>query len=413
MIEYGEVLLVAIPAFVVLILIEKIYGMIVSSDYTPWPDAISSMSSGITNILKDVLGIWTVLLAYGWLLDHLAIFNIPSTLIVILIAFVCVDFAYYWIHRWQHKINILWNEHIIHHSSEEFNLACALRQTISVFIKWHVLLFFPAVLGVPESIMAIVVPIHLFMQFWYHTRHIGKMGFLEHIIVTPSHHRVHHAINKEYMDKNFSAIIIVWDKLFGTFQQEIKDVEPIYGVTRPVQTWNPFKINFQHLWILIKDAYYSKSFLDGIIIWFKPTGWRPNKSEKTYSIQRIEDPKKQQKYNTKMSGTLQFWSGLQLLFNLFLTIVLFSSLRYLSYDEMISIGVLVFVGIYSFTDLMDLNRYNWIFEFSRVALIFIFIQYELLNSINPLIQYFIVSWMLISLIHSFFVCYRLNQIVIE
>ena len=117
-------------------------------------------------------------------------------------------------------------------------------------------------LGVPDEVIGVVAPLHLFAQFWYHTQHINKMGFLEKIIVTPSHHRVHHAINQEYIDKNLDQIFIFWDKLFGTFQEELKEVPPVYGITRPVRTWNPVKINFQHLWLLIKDAWRTKSWKD-------------------------------------------------------------------------------------------------------------------------------------------------------
>jgi sterol desaturase/sphingolipid hydroxylase (fatty acid hydroxylase superfamily) len=125
-----------------------------------------------------------------------------------------------------------------------------------------ILLLPAALLGVPPTVIAVVAPLHLFAQFWYHTRHIGKMGFLEKIIVTPSHHRVHHAINKEYIDKNYGQIFIFWDKMFGTFQEELKEVPAVYGITRPVQTWNPLKINFLHMWLLMKDAWYTRSWKD-------------------------------------------------------------------------------------------------------------------------------------------------------
>ena len=137
-------------------------------------------------------------------------------------------------------MNIFWNRHVIHHSSEEFNLSCALRQSISETIHFSALLMIPAaILGIPSHIFSILAPIHLFMQFWYHTRIIGSLGFLEKFIVTPSHHRVHHAINSEYLDKNYGQILIIWDKMFGSFQKELKDVEPIYGILRPAKTWNP------------------------------------------------------------------------------------------------------------------------------------------------------------------------------
>jgi hypothetical protein len=119
-----------------------------------------------------------------------------------------------------------------------------------------------ALLGVPTSVIAITLPLHLFLQFWYHTKHIKKMGFLENILVTPSHHRVHHAINPEYLDKNHSQIFIFWDKIFGTFQAELDDVPPVFGITRPAHTWNPIKINFQHLALLIKDAWRAENWKD-------------------------------------------------------------------------------------------------------------------------------------------------------
>ena len=123
-----------------------------------------------------------------------------------------------------------WNRHIIHHSSEEFNLSCALRQSISTIFRFSAILMIPAaLLGIPAYIFAILAPIHLFMQFWYHTRVVNKMGILEYILVTPSHHRVHHAINPEYLDKNYSQIFIIWDKMFNTFQPELDDVKPVYG----------------------------------------------------------------------------------------------------------------------------------------------------------------------------------------
>src|SRR5690606_36462730 len=121
-----------------------------------------------------------------------------------------------------HQVNVFWNEHLIHHSSEEFDLACALRQPISNIVTWIPVFIFPAaLLGVPPEVIAILTPIHVFAQYWYHTRYIGKLGFLEYIIVTPSHHRVHHAQNPEYLDKNLVLIFIFWDKMFGTFQEEL------------------------------------------------------------------------------------------------------------------------------------------------------------------------------------------------
>jgi hypothetical protein len=169
-----------------------------------------------------------------------------------------------------------------------------------------------AVFGVPTNVIAVIAPLHLFAQLWYHTCHIKKMGWLEHIIVTPAHHRVHHAINPEYLDKNFGQIFIFWDKLFGTFQEEREDIPAVYGITIPVRTWNPIKINFTHLWLLIKDAWHTQSWKDKFRIWLMPLGWRPSDVVDTYPIYKIEDVYHFTKYETNASKSLKIYLWFQL-----------------------------------------------------------------------------------------------------
>ena len=198
-------------------------------------DTVSSLSSAITMVIKNVLGLSFTILSYKWIEERVALTHITTNGLTYVIAFICLDFSHYWIHRIDHKINFFWNSHIVHHSSEEFDLACAVRQPISSFVKIFSLFLLPAaLLGISPLVIATVTPIQFFAQFWYHTRYIKRMGFLEHILVTPSHHRVHHAFNKEYMDKNMAQIFIIWDKLFGTFQEERADIIPVYGITRPM-----------------------------------------------------------------------------------------------------------------------------------------------------------------------------------
>ena len=234
---YTTALLFAIPFFLGLVLFEIAYGYFIKKQTHNVMDTVSSLSSGLTNIIKDSLGLVLVLVSYPLFLDYLSVFNIETSWLVYVIAFIAIDFASYWNHRLSHKINFFWNQHVIHHSSEEFNLACALRQSISNLIGYYAILLIPAaILGVPNEVIAILAPIHLFAQFWYHTKHIGKLGFLEYIIVTPSQHRVHHAINDVYIDKNLAAIFCVWDRCFGTFQEELDEVPPVYGVLKPANT---------------------------------------------------------------------------------------------------------------------------------------------------------------------------------
>ncbi|MEY4739394.1 MAG: hypothetical protein RLZZ05_778, partial [Bacteroidota bacterium] len=183
---YGKILLIAMPIFLLLVLLEKWYGWRKGRDTVRTMDMVSSLASGITNVTKDVLGLSVAIISYGWMVKHFAITRIEEGLVVYVIAFIALDFSGYWIHRIQHTTNVFWNAHIIHHSSEEFNLACALRQSISVFFKLFTFFLLPAaLLGVPGNVIAIVAPLHLFIQFWYHTQHIDRMGILEKIIVTP------------------------------------------------------------------------------------------------------------------------------------------------------------------------------------------------------------------------------------
>lgn len=360
---YGKIILIAMPAFLLLVLFEKWYGWYRGKETVRTLDMISSLSSGITNVTKDVLGLSLVVISYEWMVDQLAITRVPNGFFTYLIAFIALDFAGYWIHRIAHEYNVFWNNHIIHHSSEDFNLACALRQSISSIIKIFTIFLLPAaILGVPGQVIAIVAPLHLFAQFWYHTQHIGKMGFLENIIVTPSHHRVHHAINKEYMDKNYGQIFIIWDKLFGTYQEELADVPAVYGITRPVRTWNPIKINFMHLWLLIKDAWHTQRWKDKLRIWFMPTGWRPDDVAAKFPVYKIEDVYHFEKYDTGHTKTMVSWSWVQLAITLLFISYLFGNIAAIGSPDMFIYGAFVFLQVYAFTELMDRSTYAWIWE---------------------------------------------------
>lgn len=360
---YGKILLIAMPAFLLLVLFEKWYGWYKGYDTVRGMDMISSLSSGITNVTKDVLGLSISILTYEWFVNRIAVYHIQATVWAYIIAFIVIDFADYWVHRLDHKINIFWNSHIVHHSSEEFNLACALRQSISVFIRLFTFLLIPAaLLGVPAEVIAVVAPIQLFAQFWYHTRHIKKMGVLEKIIVTPSHHRVHHAINPEYIDKNLSQIFIIWDKIFGTFQEELPDKPPVFGITRPVSTWNPIKINFQHLWLLIKDAWRTKNWKDKMRIWFMPTGWRPDDVAEKHPLYKIEDVYHFEKFNPASSTLLYTWSWVQITILLLLISWLFGNLAAIGSPGIFVYGAFIFVYVYAFTELMNRNKFAIVWE---------------------------------------------------
>jgi sterol desaturase/sphingolipid hydroxylase (fatty acid hydroxylase superfamily) len=405
--QYGKILLIAMPAFLILVLFEKWYGWYKNNDTVRNMDMISSLSSGITNATKDVLGLSITIIGYSWMVNNLAIVHVKSSWLCYVIAFFALDLTGYLVHRIDHEYNIFWNAHIIHHSSEEYNLACALRQSISSFIRLFTIFLLPAAfLGVPAEVIGIVAPLHLFAQFWYHTRHINKMGFLEKIIVTPSHHRVHHAINKEYLDKNYGQIFIFWDKWFGTFQEELPNIPAVYGITRPAQTWNPIKINFMHLFLLIKDAWRTKSWRDKWRIWFMPTGWRPTDVAEKYPVYKIDDVYHFEKYQTKNSSLFNIWVLIQLIVLFLFVSFFFGNIAQIGSPGMFLYGGFIFLFVYAFTEQMDNNPNAWIWEIlkSSIGLSIIYLSGDWfgVNKISSNLSLIVTVYLFLSVLICFY-----------
>ena len=366
---YASLLLWVIPGFMVLMTVEILYGHVIGKQTYSFMDTISSLSSGMTNTLKNSLGLVLIIIPYPYILNSIKLVSLESSLTLYVVAFVCIDFASYWNHRLNHKINIFWNRHVIHHSSEEFNLACALRQSISAWIGFGALFLIPAaILGVSPKVISLLVPLHLFAQFWYHTQHIGKLGFLEYIIVTPSQHRVHHAINPIYIDKNLSGIFCVWDRIFGTFQEELDEEPPVYGVLKPVKTWNPILINWQHAFNVIQDAYNSKSFVDKLRVWFMPTGWRPNDVIEKFPRAITVDIKNRIKYGPKYSSFLKLVALFHFISINFLLLFFLQNFSDLTTSFKLIYGLIIFVSIFGFTSLFDF--YSWAPNFEILRSVF-------------------------------------------
>jgi alkylglycerol monooxygenase len=402
---YGAALNAVIPIFFLLFAIELLVERRRGLHVTRSMDSISSFSSGVTNVIKDVLGLSIGIISYEWLVDRVALIHLEATWMLYLVGFIAVDFQGYWVHRWSHEINFLWNRHIIHHSSEEFNLSCALRQSISTIINYFTILLLPAaLLGVPVEVIAILAPVHLFLQYWYHTQLIGNMGFLEHIIVTPSQHRVHHAINPIYMDKNYGQIFCLWDRWFGTFQPELASDPPVYGVSRPARTWNPIKINFQHFWLMATDAWRTANWWDKVRVWFMPTGWRPADVTTTYPVYKIADPTTYQKYDTPTTPALTRWSWVQLFFNYGLLVYFFAFIGKIGSPAIFIYGLIIFLAVFAYTELMDINPLAPLYEALKSAVALYTIYYMGMDwfgantLVGPWLTYAVAGYMVLSVV---------------
>ena len=402
---YIKSLFVAVPIFMFLIALEALVAKRRGIRINRQADVITSLSSGLTKIIRDGVKYGFAIIGYSWLVNNLTVFHIENIWLAVIIAFLVQDFTGYCTHRLKHRVNILWNRHIIHHSSEDFNLACALRQSISNAINFSTIFMIPAaLLGVPVKIFIILGPIHFFFQFWYHTQLISKMGLLEYFLVTPSHHRVHHAINPEYIDKNYGQILIIWDKLFGSFQSEINDVKPVYGTLKPVRTWNPVIINFKHLWQLLKDAWRAERYFDKLRIWFMPTGWRPSDVKEKFPLLEVTNPAKQLKYNTNNSGWLFAYSWTQLVithFLLFHLLIIFSShsntMNYLY-------AVVLLLSVFSFTSMLDNSNFAFFAELLKAGLVFALLSIQDFSwyGLQGIPVYLLITYIIFSLVLTFY-----------
>ncbi|HOY27573.1 MAG TPA: sterol desaturase family protein [Flavobacteriales bacterium] len=262
------------PLVIVLLLLEIVYSTVARKGVYNFQDTITNLGTGIGNQCINLAVAFFVYTWYGWLYQF-APWQIPTTWYSMLGLLVISDFVFYWFHRTGHRVNIFWAAHMPHHSSEEMNLSVGLRASFTqrlfqfLFFDWILVLIGFS----PEQVYA-VAAIHLLLAYWHHTRLIKRMGWFERIFVAPAHHRVHHGVNPQYIDKNYSEFLIIWDKLFGSFEDE--DEEVCYGITHPPRTWDPIFINFQYWRQLWSDAWHTRSWWDKLRIWFMPTGWRPS-----------------------------------------------------------------------------------------------------------------------------------------
>lgn len=413
---YAIVLKIAMLYFMVMMLIEWVASIYLNKKvYRPF-DTVSGVSSGITNNVKSFFKLAIVIVSYDWMVEHFAFFQIESNVLIYVLTFIGIDFTSYWSHRWNHEYNLLWNRHIIHHSSEEYNLSAALRQSISSVVQIYFFLYIPlAILGIPTKVIAVVAPLHLFAQFWYHTRLINRMGFLEKIIMTPSHHRVHHAINDEYIDKNYSAIFIFWDKWFGTFQEEMDETPPVYGVKKAVKTWNPILINFVHLWQLIKDAWRAEKLWDKARIWFMPTGWRPADVNEKYPIEYTTDPYTQVKYDTASTPFLIGWCFFQLALHVVVQFHIIALLPDMPYLELLFYGIFVMLSVFSYTTLMDRHKMVMFVELIKTILGFSLVYYHqswfgLNTQLTIAVSVYLLASLLITTYYTYYANESTNQL---
>ena len=250
-------------------------GVAARSSYA-FSDTLNSLSLGLLSQVVGVLAKFIGIAAYAWVFERIALFpdaDVWSHWYGWLGALLLYDLCYYWLHRAGHEVAVFWAAHVVHHQSQEYNLSTALRQTASGGLLGWVFYLPLALLGVPPLLFGIVALVDLLYQFWVHTEHVGKLGWFDRVFCSPSNHRVHHAVNEGYVDRNYGGILVVWDRLFGTFQEEQERC--VYGTRTPLNSWDPLWANLEVYAGLAATAWRTPRWRDKLAVWFKPPGWQP------------------------------------------------------------------------------------------------------------------------------------------
>lgn len=386
-------ILLAIPAFLLLIGIELLAGYLKGKNYFRFSDSITNLNIGIGNQVMGLLYKGLILASMTYIFENFSIFYFPADSVFSWVAcFFLFDFLFYWSHRWSHEMNFFWGAHVVHHQSEEYNLTVALRQS------WfhNLIMFFMfipiAVLGFDPVVFIATAAISTLYQFWIHTKAIGKMPrIIEFIFNTPSHHRVHHAVNEEYLDKNHGAVLIIWDRLFGTFKEET--YEPTYGTTTQFQSFNPTWANFEYYDVMLK-AMKGMKFSDKLKMILARPGWLPDYMGGMQQPQPFKDGRK--KYKSKVSLTAYIYVAIQF------ALIIWGLVAYMSNFENLTLfykgffAALIILSITICGGILEKKKWLMISEYFRLALVgiainhFYYAQYK--------------DWFLTMLIFSI-VCY--------
>ena len=303
-------IILSIPIFFLLIAVELLYSWFSKKGMYRLGDAYANIGCGI---FEQVTGIFVKVIAvglYALVYQNLRIFDIPVNGWTIFLLFLGVDFTYYWAHRMSHEINLFWVGHVVHHQSEDYNLSVALRQGALQKLFTAPFALPLALLGFSDEWFLYISAFNTLYQFWIHTEAIGKLGPLEWVLNTPSHHRVHHGRDPKYIDKNHAGSLIIWDRLFGTFQAE--EERPHYGITKPTETYNPVKAH----WLPIKQLVQDVQRVNGwhkLKMLFMPPGWFPKAHGGFQPPPQIDD-KTYQKFEFKVPNTLGLYLLVQFVF---------------------------------------------------------------------------------------------------
>jgi sterol desaturase/sphingolipid hydroxylase (fatty acid hydroxylase superfamily) len=365
----------AIPIFLLMIVMELGWGLFKGNNTYRVNDSINSLSMGLLSTVTKFVFLNIGALVFTKISQEYAIWAFDINAIGHwLLAILLYDFLYYWFHRISHERQFFWGSHVVHHQSEDYNLSTALRQTSTSFLTTWVFYIPCFFLGMPISMFVSIASAHLIYQFWVHSQHIPKLGVFEWLMVSPSNHRVHHAQNADYIDKNYGGLLIIWDRLFGTYKAEDEKQQAIYGIRVPLQSWNPIWANLHIFAGMLRDIWHTNRWSDKFRVLWSKTGWHPEDMVKRFPEQK-SDLEQFEKYNPQRSSringaiivqylllaVLHFWSAGQ-------STVLSAALMWAV--VIAQVGILIVIGAvlegkayarpFEYTRLLALSSMLWI-----------------------------------------------------
>lgn len=394
-----DLILYAIPFFFLAILLEFAYGLIIKRNTYRINDSINSLSMGSLSRLQSL-----VILGFSASLFELIVRKYQLTQLaddeiwVWLVCFVLYDFAYYWKHRLGHEVAIFWGSHVAHHQSEDYNLGTALRQTSIDFygFLFYLPFFF---LGFPAEVLFTVVSLNLIYQFWVHTKHVPKLGVLELIFITPSNHRVHHARNKIYVDKNYGGVFIIWDRLFDSFQEELEDEKVIFGLRKPLNSWNPLWANIHVYWRLFLDFLSAPGIGNKIRILFKPPGWQAAGTVSSCKL-RQKEVDLSTRFNPAISGFNQAYTFVQFLLTVALSLTVLINASSIDYSITAVFVIFLTYSFYVHGVWLEARSYAPVLEIFRLVILIasLLLASLLLSGFNAIPSNVLLSCAAISLI---------------
>lgn len=377
--------ILSIPVYFLLIGVELLIQHFQHRKIYRLNDALTNISCGITQQVSGAfLRIFSIT-AYQFLYEKFALFSIPSNWYTFVLIWLGVDLCYYWAHRMSHEVNLFWGGHVVHHQSEDYNFSVALRQgTFQIF--WTFFFYLPlAFLGVDTITFVFVAALNTVYQFWIHTETIGKLGWLEYVFNTPSHHRVHHGRDPKYIDKNHGGTFIIWDRLFGTFQEE--EERPTYGITKPVNSWNPIKANLQHYAEMAQLLKMSHSIGDGLKIMFKKPGWLPEYLGGVQSVSEV-DKKGYAKFDVKPPSVFSAYLLFHYVLVLLGTSIFMFNQQDFDMQSKVLVAVMIIFSIVNLGGIIEMR--TWAFRIENFRLLIV-----------PLGLYMLVGSMIVVYISCF------------